>query len=206
MKMFALSPSPILPFSRSLPLPLSAPLRCVEDYQVRSTKIFNSQQVKLVAGLIVKKIKTQGTGYATAIVLIQKLLERLLGDDVLVRAQLPIQLGDAQPKPSIAVVMPDVLRYTDLHPIASQIYLLIEIADHTLTNDCEIQGRIYARSHIDDFWVLDINERQLHVFREPSDDGYGSQMILSEDSTVALSAFSTCTFCVRQMLQPGLAP
>jgi len=80
------------------------------------------------------------------------------------------------------------------------------MADHTLTNDCEIQGKIYARSKIDDFWVLDINERQLHVFREPSDDGYGSQMILSEDSTVALSAFSTCTFCVRQMLQPGLAP
>jgi len=172
---------------------------------VRSTKIFNSQQVELVAGLIVKKMKTQGTGYATAIVLIQKLLEKLLGDDVLVRTQLPIQLGAAEPKPSIAVVMPDVLRYTDLHPIASQIYLLIEIADHTLTNDCEIQEKIYAKSKIDDFWVLDINERQLHVFREPSEDGYRSQMILSEDSTVALSAFSKCTFCVREMLQPAAA-
>jgi Uma2 family endonuclease len=147
-------------------------------------------------------MKTQGTGYATAIVLIQKLLEKLLGDDVLLRVQLPIQLGDAQPKPSIAVVMPDVLRYADRHPIASEIYLLIFIADGTLQNDCETQGHIYARSRIDDFWVLDINERQLHVFREPSDDGYRSQMILSEDSTVALSAFSKCTFCVREMLQP----
>ena len=100
---------------------LSTPLICVEDDLVRSTKIFNSQQVKLVAGLIVKKMKTQGTGYATAIVLIQKLLEKLLRDQVLVRAQLPIQLGDAQPKPSIAVVMPDALRYTDRHPIASEI-------------------------------------------------------------------------------------
>jgi hypothetical protein len=172
---------------------------------VRSTKIFNSQEVKLFAGLIVKKMKTQGTGYATAIVLIQKLLEKLLGDDVLVRVQLPIQLGGAQAKPSIAVVMPDVLRYADRHPIASEIYLLIEIADGTLKNDCEIQGNIYARAKIDDFWVLDINERQLHVCREPSDDGYRSQMILSEDSTVALSAFSKCTFCVRQMLQPALA-
>ena len=150
-------------------------------------------------------MKTQGTGYATAIVLIHKLLEKLLGDDVLVRTQLPIQLGDAQPKPSIAVVMSDVLRYADRHPTASEIYLLIEIADGTLKNDCEIQGTIYARSRIDDFWVLDINERQLHVFREPSDDGYNSQMILSEDATVALSAFSTCTFCVREMLQPALA-
>ena len=146
-------------------------------------------------------MKTEGTEYATSIVLIQKLLQKLLADDVLVRIQLPIQLGDAAPKPSIAVVMPDVLRYADRHPIASEIYLLIEIADGTLKNDCEIQGQVYARSHIDDFWVLDINQRQLHVFREPSDDGYRSQMILSEDSTVALSAFSTCTFCVREMLQ-----
>ena len=148
-------------------------------------------------------MKTQGTEYATSIVLIQQLLEKLLGDDIVVRTQLPIQLGDAAPKPSIAIVIPDVLRYVDRHPIASEIYLLIEIADNTLKNDCEIQGQVYARSHIDDFWVLDINERQLHVFREPSDDGYRSQMILSEDSTVALSAFSTCTFCVREMLQPG---
>lgn len=147
-------------------------------------------------------MKTQGTGYATAIVLIQKLLEKLLGDEVLVRVELPIQLGDAQAKPSIALVMPDLLRYTDRHPIASEIYLLIEITDNTLKNDCEIQGNIYARSHIEDFWVLDINKRQLHVFREPSEDGYGSQMILPEEATVALSAFSTCTFCVRQILQP----
>ncbi len=147
-------------------------------------------------------MKTQGTEYATSIVLIQKLLEKLLGDDILVRTQLPIQLGDAEPKPSIAVVMPDVLRYADRHPIASEIYLLIEIADGTLKNDCEIQGTIYARSRIDDFWVLDIKKRQLHVFREPSDDGYGSQMILSQDATVALSAFSRCTFCVCEMLQP----
>lgn len=147
-------------------------------------------------------MKTQGTGYATALILIHKLLEKLLGDRVLVRTQLPIELGKSQPKPAIAVVMPDVLRYADRHPIASEIFLLIEIADNTLTNDCEIQGKRYARSKIEDYWVLDINGRQLHVFREPSDDGYESQMILSEDSTVALSAFSSCTFCVRQMLQP----
>ncbi|MBE9187782.1 hypothetical protein IQ270_24825 [Microcoleus sp. LEGE 07076] len=53
--------------------------------------------------------------------------------------------------------------------------------------------------------MLDINQRQLHVFRESSEDGYGSQMILLEDATAGLSAFSTCTFCARQMLQPGLA-
>jgi Uma2 family endonuclease len=147
-------------------------------------------------------MKTQGTGYATAITLAQKLLEKLLGDLVLVRVQLPIQLDNYVPKPAIAVVMPDVLRYVDSHPIASEIFLLIEIADNTLKNDCEIQGPIYARSQIEDYWVLDINGRQLHVFREPSDDGYVSQMILSEDSTVALSAFSSCTFCVREMLQP----
>ena len=147
-------------------------------------------------------MKTQGTGYATAITLAQKLLEKLLGDKVLVRVQLPIQLGKSRPKPAIAVVMPDVLRYAECHPIASEIYLLIEIADNTLENDCEIQGKRYARSKIEDYWVLDIRGRQLHVFREPSDDGYESQMILSEDATVALLTFSSCTFCVREMLQP----
>ncbi|NJL67766.1 MAG: Uma2 family endonuclease [Oscillatoriales cyanobacterium RU_3_3] len=148
-------------------------------------------------------MKTQGTGYATAITLTQKLLEKQLGDKVLVRSQLPIQLGDSQPKSAIAVVVPDVLRYAGSHPVASEIYLLIEIADNnTLANDCEILGKRYARSKIEEYWVLDINGRQLHVFREPADDGYQSQMILSEDATVAILAFSNCTFTVREMLQP----
>lgn len=163
---------------------------------MRSTEIWNSDRQ------ILKKMKTQGTGYATAITLAQKLLEKLLGDRVLVRAQLPIQLGKSGPKPALAVVMPDVLRYADRHPIASEVYLLIEIADNTLASDCEIQGEMYARSKIEDYWVLDINGRQLHVFREPSDDGYECQMILSEEATVALLAFSSCTFCVREILQP----
>jgi Uma2 family endonuclease len=157
----------------------------------------------VVTGVIIKNMKTYGTGYATALILVHKLLENLLGDEVLVRTQLPIQLNDSHPKPTIAIVMPDVLRYVDHHPIVSEIYLLIEISDrNALKNDCEIQGKKYARSQIDDFWVLDINERQLHVFREPSEDGYRSQMILSEDATVALSAFSHCTFSVHQMLPP----
>ncbi|MCU0542341.1 MAG: Uma2 family endonuclease [Oscillatoriaceae cyanobacterium Prado104] len=159
-------------------------------------------QVELLTGQIIKNMKTLGTGYATAITLARKLLEKLLGERVLVRSQLPIQLEDALPKPAIAVVMPDVLRYADSHPIASEIYLLIEIADNTLVEDCEIQGKKYARSKIEEYWVLDINGRQLYVFREPSDDGYHSQLILSEDSTVAILALSNCSFAVRQMLRP----
>ena len=147
-------------------------------------------------------MKTQGTWYATAIVLIQKLLEKQLGDEVLVRTQLPIQLGDAAPKPSIAIVMPDVLRYADRHPIASEIYLLIEIADNTVKNDCEIQGQVYARSHIDDFWVLDINERQLHVFREPSQDGYQSIAVLGDDGSISPLQFPDISFMVGEMLRP----
>ena len=37
----------------------------------------------------------------------------------------------------------------------------------------------YAKSGITDYWILDVNQRKLHVYRLPSPDGYQSETILS---------------------------
>jgi len=62
----------------------------------------------------------------------EKLLERRLGDQVLVRLQDLIQLDAySEPEPDIAVVCPSASFYADHHPGSGEVYLIIEVADTT---------------------------------------------------------------------------
>ena len=57
--------------------------------------------------------------------------------------------------------------------------MLIEVADSSLKYDREVKAITYAKSGIADYWILDVNQRKLHVYRLPSPDGYQSETILS---------------------------
>ncbi|MEH2204424.1 MAG: Uma2 family endonuclease [Nostoc sp.] len=48
---------------------------------------------------------------------------------------------------------------------------------------------VYATAGIADYWILDVNQRQIYVFREPGLEGYNLEFILQEDATLSLIAF-----------------
>lgn len=161
------------------------------------------EPVELIAGQILKKMSPQGTLHATAITLTRVVLEQKLGKSVLVRTQLPVTLSDrSEPEPDIALVIPDILRYLEHHPKPSEIYLLIEIADSTLKTDCELKAKEYAKDGIKDYFVLDLNNRKLHVFRTPTPEGYQEKMILHETDSISPLEFPDITLLVTEMLPP----
>jgi Uma2 family endonuclease len=161
------------------------------------------ERVELLAGQIVK-MAAKGTAHGAAIARTKILLDNRLGEEIFVRLQDPVLLNNySEPEPDISVVIPDPLYYEDHHPTPSEIYLIIEVADTTLRTDCGIKATtIYAQSGIADYWVLDVNNRQLHVFREPSQDGYQSRVILGDDGSISPLQFPDFSFMVRDMLRP----
>ncbi|NEN98068.1 MAG: Uma2 family endonuclease [Moorea sp. SIO3I7] len=177
----------------------------VEEYH-RMAKVGILQPdepVELIAGQIIRQMSPQGTPHATAIRLTRRLLDNRLREQGLVQTQLPIQLSNySEPEPDLAVVMPDELRYLDHHPTPSEIYLIIEVADTTLKRDCELKANHYAEAKIADYWVIDLSNRQLHVFRKPTDQGYQSQVIIADNQTILPLQFSDCLFTVSEMLPP----
>ena len=158
------------------------------------------EPVELVAGQVIR-MSPQKFLHATAVTLTRLLLEDSLRKQVLVRSQLPVTLSDrSEPEPDVAVVMADVLRYLDHHPTPSEIYLIIEIAD-TIKTDCNLKAKVYAQSGVKDSWVLDLNQRQLHVFREPSQSGYLQKDFLQEADRI-LPLHLDLSIQVRDMLPP----
>lgn len=160
------------------------------------------ERVELLDGQIIK-MPAKGTAHEAAITRTDLFLRERLGRGVLLRLQSPIQLNEySEPEPDIAVAIPEPLFYENHHPTPSEVYLIIEVADTRLNRDTEFKARLYAQAGIADYWVLDVNERQLHAFQEPSPNGYQSEAILSAREAVSPLAFPDVTITVGEMLRP----
>jgi Uma2 family endonuclease len=107
-----------------------------------------------------------------------------------VRQQLPITIApNSEPEPDIAVVRIDPNRYRHRHPIPEDVYLLIEVSDSTLNYDRDRKAKVYARANVLEYWVVDVNQKQLLVFQQPQGDTYQVEQVLGVDDAIAPVAF-----------------
>ena len=58
--------------------------------------------------------------------------------------------------------------YLTRHPNPADVGLLIEVADSTLAGDRADKGRIYARAQIACYWIINLLDRQIEVYTQPS--------------------------------------
>lgn len=75
--------------------------------------------------------------------------------------------------------------YGARHPAPDEIFLIIEVADSTLLSDRQQKAPIYAKAGIADYWILDVNTKQSDVFREPTQEGYQQETILTANTVLA---------------------
>ena len=145
----------------------------------------------------------KGTPHVTALHLLANTLRSQLGDAALVRTQDPVCLSDfSEPEPDLAVVRGSILDYAEAHPRPEQIDLIVEVADSTLKQDCEVKDKLYAQAGIADYWVLDLKNRQLHLFQDPSPDGYRRHLILAEPNQASPLAFPNVMLSLSAVLPP----
>ena len=85
-----------------------------------------------------------------------------------VRIQCAVTLPESEPEPDVAVVRGDENTYIQRHPGPADIGLLIETSDTTLAADRIDKGRIYARANIACYWIVNLVNRQIEVYTQPS--------------------------------------
>jgi Uma2 family endonuclease len=140
-------------------------LRRVEYDRMVELGMFTGERIELLDGLLVFR-EPQYTPHATAIRLVVRALERVFDTGWDVRSQLPFALDDdSEPEPDVVVVPGDPRDYLAAHP--SRCALLIEVADSSLLFDRRKKAVLYARAGIADFWIVNLPERVLEVYRDP---------------------------------------
>jgi Uma2 family endonuclease len=106
-----------------------------------------------------------------------------------VRAQLPLALSDYdEPFPDLAVVSGSPRDYLAQHPTSA--LLVVEVSEASLKTDREVKGSLYASAGIPEYWILNLRERVLEVYREPAADAravygaaYRQQQHLSQQAS-----------------------
>jgi Uma2 family endonuclease len=171
-----------------------------EEYErmVEAGSFQPGDRFELVEG-VVYDMAPQNSRHATAVRLLQKALDATFGEGFDVRCQLPLALGaDSEPEPDFAVVAGDIRDYRDSHPTTA--VLVVEIADSSAFHDRVRKGRLYARSGIPEYWLLNLPDGILEVYREPAEEAYRSRAILRPPETVSPLACSQGAITVGDLL------
>ncbi len=85
-----------------------------------------------------------------------------------VRVQSAVTLAESEPEPDITVARGGPRTFAARHPEPADIGLLIEVADSTLPGDRSDKGRIYARANVPIYWIINLADRQIEVYENPS--------------------------------------
>ncbi len=116
--------------------------------------------------------------------------------------QNPLHLSaDSEPQPDLLLLKPSADFYRKRHPQPDDVYLLIEVADTSLTTDRDDKLPAYGRAGIAEVWIVNLNEETIEVYREPHFAGYGSKTILRAGERAAPRAFPDAAVDVAELLK-----
>jgi Uma2 family endonuclease len=144
-----------------------------EDQQMAAAGILGEDdRVELLNGQLIKT-SPSGSTHAAYVEKISEQLKLLLHNKAMVRAQNSIVLGQySEPEPDVAVVFRKDNYYADHHPIPAEIFFLIEVADTSLEKDRQIKGAIYAAAQIQEYWIVNLDKREMEVYQKPVEGQY----------------------------------
>nr|WP_241674388.1 Uma2 family endonuclease [Candidatus Methylobacter oryzae] len=119
----------------------------------------------------------------------------------MVSVQNPLQLGDlSEPEPDFTLLKPNADFYCSRHPNANDVLLLIEVADSSLSFDQNQKLRLYATHNIPEYWLMNLNDPCVEIYRQPHGDCYGEKTALRVGDSITLSQLDQITINIADIL------
>lgn len=119
----------------------------------------------------------------------------------LIRVQNPIRLDlYNEPQPDIALVQNR--SYLEAHPNATDVHLLVEVADSTLPFDRDVKLPLYARHGIPEVWLLDVNTEELTICRDLVDGQYRTIFTPKTTEPIAPRALPQAVTTLAEIARP----
>jgi Uma2 family endonuclease len=153
----------------SVPPPEPVRRFTVDEYHrmIQSGILKEDNPVELLEGWIVAKM-SRNPPHDVAVALAQAALSIVLPQAWICRGQSAVTTTDSEPEPDVAVVHGPIRRYVTNHPSPADMGLVVEVSDSTLTRDRTLKARLYARAAIPFYWIVNISDRQIEVYSEPT--------------------------------------
>ena len=117
-----------------------------------------------------------------------------------VGVQDPIVLGTSEPEPDISLLRRRSDFYADGKPGPNDVLLIIEFADSSLEFDREDKLPIYAEAGISEYWIVNLPDDVIEVYREPAGENYRDQTVARRGDTLTLLKLPSVTVIVNDIL------
>ena len=178
------------------------PLRWTKEqyHRMGEMGLLQDKRVELVEGEIIE-MAPMNAPHWTAVGLLGDALRRIFTTGFVVADQLPVSLiNESEPEPDAAVIRGDWRDFKEALP--SSAALVVEVSFSTLGYDQGDKMRLYARAAIAEYWIVDLNARQLIVHRQPdaANERYNFVQILNESETVVPVAAPQAAIAVADLL------
>lgn len=172
----------------SLPLPDLVWRFSTQQYHEMIGKgiLTEDDPVELLEGILVTKMP-KNPPHSLATNLLREALAQLFSSGWCVHTQEPITLSDSEPEPDVAVIKGSLRQYSDRHPGAEEISLVIEVADSSLSRDRGWKKRIYAKAGIPVYWIVNLAERKIEVYSQPSEADYQQRQEFESDTEIPVT-------------------
>jgi len=106
----------------------------------------------------------------------------------------------SEPQPDMMLV-PRV-RKLERHPRPEDVFLLVEVSDSSLAYDRVRKLTAYAKAGVREYWIVNLQEDVVEVFREPSDGSFGVTFQVRQGQTLSPLAFPDVTVLAADIIPP----
>jgi Uma2 family endonuclease len=169
-------------------------------HQAIDLGFFDGQNIELLRGDLIV-MPPEGEAHVYFSDRTAQILRRLLAAQAQVREGRPVTLpNSSEPQPDLAIVKPLDTVYLEHHPYPEDIFWLIEYSNTTIAYDLGDKQVTYAQSGILEYWVVNLQDLVLSVFREPTPLGYRSHFNIPEGQISPL-VFPQISIEVRQLFE-----
>ncbi len=173
----------------------------VDDYhRMGEAGIFApDSRVELIEGELIDMAPI-GSPHVRVVNLLNMFFARCVGDSAIVSVQNPVRLStNTEPQPDVVILRPRADGYGSSLPTATDVLLLIEVADTSAAYDGRVKFPLYARHGVAEAWLIDLAAEQLEVHTAPGPGGYGRKIRLGKHDSVTPSLVHTPALALKEI-------
>jgi Uma2 family endonuclease len=157
-------------------------------------------RVELIRGEVVR-MSPIGPPHNAAILRATQALTRIVGDRALVGIQGSIRLDEYdEPQPDIYLLRPKDDFYASGHAGPADIFVIIEVADSSLTYDQTVKLELYAETGVPEYWISNIRDERIIAHSNPQGNAYQNVRELKRGETIEPQLLPDCHIRVDVLL------
>lgn len=152
-----------------------------EYYKLAEVGILkDTDKVELINGEIIT-MSPMNAPHAGMVARLARLLIKNVDEKATMLIQSPIRIDDhSEPEPDLIVAKFSLDDYSNDHPTPKETHIVIEVSDSTLEKDRTIKVPLYATANIPEYWIVNLVDEQIEIYRQPKKGEYHFKQIISE--------------------------